>query len=142
MQSLLKSEHLTYVAIPFELWPQDGSWQKKGFERKGPNRPYCRLFKALYGHPESGAHWEKHLTESIQKCGGAAIPGHPSSYWFTKERQLLTVYVDDLLMSGPIATQSSVWRRLRELVSTEDPELLDRFLGRAHTFEPLSRPTP
>ena len=53
VQSLLKSKHDTYVAIPFELWPQDGSWQKMGFERKGANRPYCKLRKALYGHPEN-----------------------------------------------------------------------------------------
>ena len=58
-------------------------------------------------------------------------------FYFAKENQLLTVYVDDLLMSGPIATQDSVWERLRVLVSTEDPEPLDRFLGRAHVFDLL-----
>ena len=140
VQSLLKSKHDTYVAIPFELWPQDGSWQKLGFERKGANRPYCKLRKALYGHPESGAHWEKHLADAIKAIGGKSIPGHPSAFWFAAERQLLVVYVDDLLMSGPTGTQLGVWTRLRDQVSTEDPEPLDRFLGRAHLFEPLSRP--
>ena len=69
--------------------------------------------------------------------GGEQIPGHPSMFYFAKENQLLTVYVDDLLMSGPIATQEGVWERLRALVSTEDPEPLDRFLGRAHVFDLL-----
>ena len=31
----------------------------------------------------------------------AAVPAHPSSFWFPKERLLLTVYVDDLLLRGP-----------------------------------------
>ena len=142
VQSLLKSNSPTYVAIPWELWPQDGSWEKLGFQRKGPKRPFCLLKKALYGHPESGAHWERHLTEAIKKCGGLAIPGHPSCFMFEDSKQILTVYVDDLLMAGPIESQEAVWKRLRELVSTEDPEPLDRFLGRTHHFEQLPAPAP
>ena len=69
--------------------------------------------------------------------GGEQIPGHPSMFFFAKELQLLTVYVDDLLMSGPIDSQDGIWERLRALVSTEDPEPLDRFLGRAHVFDLL-----
>ena len=140
VQSLLASNSPTYVAIPHELWPQDGSWEKLGFQRKGYDRPMCRLNKALYGHPESGAHWEAHLTAAIRKCGGCPIPGHPSCFMFEESKQLLTVYVDDLLMAGPIDTQESVWKALRVLVSTEDPEPLDRFLGRTHKFEHLSAP--
>ena len=151
VQSWLKSANETYVAIPFELWPKcekcskRGSnascsncpWQKLGFERKGERRPLCRLQKALYGHPESGAHWEQHLKEAVMSIGGEQIPGHPSMFFFAKELQLLTVYVDDLLMSGPIDSQDGIWERLRALVSTEDPEPLDRFLGRAHVFDLL-----
>ena len=40
-------------------------------------------------------------------------------------------------MSGPIDSQDGIWERLRALVSTEDPEPLDRFLGRAHVFDLL-----
>ena len=94
VQSFLKFTHPTYVAIPYELWPQDGSWQKQGFEGKGWYRPLYRLRKALYGHPDSGAHWEKHRAEAIKVIGGKTIPGHPSSFWFAAERQLLTAYVD------------------------------------------------
>ena len=30
-------------------------------------------FASTLDHPESGAHWEKHLTDAIFKCGGTAI---------------------------------------------------------------------
>ena len=135
VQSLLKSKNDTYVAIPYELWPRcekckakdnanacpNCPWQKLGFERKGDKRPFCRLRKALYGHPESGAHWERHLKEAVLSIGGEQIPGPSIMFYFSKENQLLTVYVNDLLMSGPIAIQDEIWDRLRVLVSTEDP---------------------
>ena len=31
-------------------------WFKKGYKN-----PVCLLVRALYGHPESGAHWERHV---------------------------------------------------------------------------------
>ena len=140
VQSLLKSLRETWVVIPYELWPKDGSWEKAGYSRAGNNRPCCKLKKALYGHPESGAHWERHLTDAILKVGGEKVSGHNSTFWFPRERQLLTVYVDDLLLSGPAASQLAVWKRLRGHVDTEDPEPVDRFLGRTHCVSPLAKP--
>ena len=52
----------------------------------------------------------------------------------------MVVYVDDLIMSGPATTQMPVWERLRTKVKTEEPEVLDRFLGRTHVFTPLKAP--
>ena len=54
----------------------------------------------------------------------------------------MVVYFDDLLMTGPIKTQPKVWEKSREIVNTEDPESLDRFLGRAHLLDDLDRPVP
>ena len=56
IQSDLDSLHETWVLIPPEL--RLSSWSHI-------RRPMCRLKKALYGHPESGAHWERHL----EQCG-------------------------------------------------------------------------
>ena len=96
----------------------------------------CKLVKSLYGHPESGGHWEIHLTEAILALGGKPVPNHPSSYWFQESRLLLTVYVDDLLLSGPAGAHDRFWKSLRsgpKPVNIEDPEPLERFLGRLHT---------
>ena len=125
-QALLKSKDPTWVTIPPLLRRKD----MKEF------RPCCRLLKALYGHPESGAHWEKHLTSAIHKCGGVAILNHPSSFWIKPLKIMLTVYVDDLLCSGPLASHAKFWKMLTDPnvggISIDDPEPLDRFLGRKH----------
>ena len=88
--------------------------------------------KALYGHPEAGGHWEIHLTKAIEDCGGKKVDGHPSTFWFEESELLMTVYVDDLLLSGPEANHDKLWALLEEKISIEDPEPLDRFLGRTH----------
>jgi hypothetical protein len=136
VQALLKSLFETWVAVPFELWPKDGSW-------KGMWKPMCKLEKALYGHPESGAHWEAHLTESVVSLGGIAVQNFPSTFWFEKERLLLTVYVDDLLLSGPVGNHQQFWERLQRgtiPIRIDPPEALDRFLGRRHIMTPLPAP--
>ncbi len=102
-------------------------------------RPVCVLQKSLYGHPEAGGHWEKHLTAAVKACGGEAVHNHPSSFWFPKERLLLSVYVDDPLLSGPEENHQILWDRLRHgpmPIDMEDPEPLDRFLGRSHVAVP------
>ncbi len=61
------------------------------------------------------------------------MPNHPSSFWFEREKLLLNVYVDDLLLSGPEGAHSKVWKRIQESgVKIDNPEPLDRFLGRHH----------
>ena len=93
----------------------------------------CLLERALYGHPESGAHWEKHLTKAVLQIGGKAVDGHPSSFWFSATKLLLTVYVDDLLLSGPADAHEAFWQQLRDYpINLEPAEPLSRFLGRTH----------
>ena len=62
IQAALKSKHETWVEIPPELRPPE--WGDKYV------RPMCRLVKALYGHPEAGGHWERHLTQAVKWTGG------------------------------------------------------------------------
>ena len=92
--------------------------------------------RSLYGHPESGGHWEKHLEDAVVRIGGYPVPNHPSSFWFQSSRLLLTVYVDDLLLSGPAENHQAFWQKLRDPkhgnITLDDPEPLDRFLGRHH----------
>ena len=44
------------------------------------------------------------------------------------------MYVDDLLLSGPAGNHASFWSELAKHVHIEDPESLDRFLGRNHVI--------
>ena len=95
----------------------------------------CLLVKSLYGHPEAGGHWENHLTNAVRGCGGDPIANHPSSYWFKDLKLLMSVYMDDLLVSGPKGNHKLLWEKLRfgeHPITLDDPEPLGRFLGRAH----------
>ena len=94
----------------------------------------CRLVKALYGHPESGGHWERHLTKAVVGMGGIPVQEHPSSFRFPDLGLLLSVYVDDLLLSGPEGNHDGFWQELRKTIRLGEPEPLDRFLGRNHKF--------
>ena len=53
---------------------------------------------------------------------------------------MLTIYVDDLMLSGPEGAHDSFWKTLAEDVHLEDPEPLDRFLGRHHEFSQCGAP--
>ena len=100
----------------------------------------CLLVRALYGHPEAGGHWERHLTNALKALGGSPVQGHPSCYWFVKEKLLLTVYVDDLLLSGPACNHDAMWQKIAKTVEIEPPEPLNRFLGRYHEINPCKAP--
>ena len=49
---------------------------------------------------------------------------------------MLSVYVDDIVMSGPAAEHEQMWAKLTDpslgTIKIEEPEDLDRFLGRKH----------
>ena len=127
-QSTLKSKVQTWVSVPKELWP--AKWHSEG-----RRKPMCRLDKSLYGHPESGGHWERHLEEAIFAIGGIAVPNHKSSYWFESSKLLLTVYVDDLMLSGPVGAHDEFWQQLSKgpnPIDLDEPEPLDKFLSRVH----------
>ena len=101
------------------------------------DRPCFRLIRALYGHPEAGGHWENHLTAIVKSLNGRPIPNHPSCFWFSETRLLLIIYVDDLLLAGPAEHHDQFWKQLGAEVNIEDPEDLDRYLGRHHSFEKM-----
>ena len=122
VQAELRSLNEAWVLIPKELRRPEWKFQ----------RPYCRLLKALYGHPESGAHWERHLNRAVEPIGGKAVEGHPSSFWFPSQSLFLTVYVDDLLLSGPSTAHQNLWAALKKVAQLDEPEPLNRFLGRSH----------
>ena len=57
--------------------------------------------------------------------GGTSVDNHPSSFYFAQSKMLLTVYVDDMMLAGPDGGHDEIW-------ALEDPESLERFLGRTH----------
>ena len=92
VQSELKTVCPTYVVLPPELTP------KKFQHVVQPGAP---LKRSLYGHPESSAHWQRHLAKVLVELGGYELENQPSVYFFPQRNLAMSVYVDDLTVSGP-----------------------------------------
>ena len=130
VQAMLKSKHPTYVELPRELQPVE--WRGKY------RRPVVRLRKSLYGHPEAGAHWQIHLEAILAGMGGNAVDGHMSTFIFADTKLMLTVYVDDLVLSGPESAHTPFWEEISKKVKLEEISGLGRFLGRYHEITMLN----
>ena len=63
--------------------------------------------------------------------GGSLDNDHQSNYIF-KEWVALTLYVDDVLLSGPEHLHSQFWDRASKYIAMEEPAPVDRCLGRKH----------
>ena len=124
VQALLKSKYQTWIELPPELRPK---WWRDKFVR-----PVVLLLRALYGHPEAGGLWEKHLKQVLRQLGGEEVPEYPGNFWFPETKLLLSTYVDDLTLSGPQEEHQRFWDRLTALVDVEPPEPVFRVLGRNH----------
>ena len=65
---------------------------------------------------------------------------YPSSFWFSNLKLLLTVYVDDLLLSGvddlllsgPTENHSVLWDQISKRIDIDLPTPLDRFPRKTH----------
>ena len=79
----------TWVRLPKDRWPK--AWIDADMKD-----PVCPLLVALYGHPDSGGHWEIHLESNIIPEGFAKVSGGWRSVYYNKDLDLmLFVYVDD-----------------------------------------------
>ena len=102
IQSPLKTKHRTFVLLPPELVPQS---------KKHLKSPCAQLHKSLYGHPESSAHWQSHLSAVLQKqLGGVEFQNLPSVFWFDSMKLILSVYVDDSTLAGEASKHDSFWK--------------------------------
>jgi hypothetical protein len=125
-QSYLNTKCQTWVELPPELVPA---------EHRNVVRPCVRLHKALYGHPEAGWHWDQRFKTVMTQMGGEHSESFQSSYWFKGSKLLLTLYVDDMVLSGPASAHGAFWRELEKHLEIEPPTPVDRVLGRKHIRE-------
>ncbi|CAE6955300.1 GIP [Symbiodinium natans] len=122
-QAALKSKNRTFVLLPPELVPAS---------KRDVIQPCAPLYKALYGHPESSAHWQRHLRGILTGLGGIEFPNLPSVYYFPTLDLILCVYVDDLTLSGKLSKHKGFWSSLSKQVDLEPYAPLTRVLGRSH----------
>lgn len=124
IQCLLKSKHPTFVLLPAELVPPN---------KRHIVQPCARLHKALYGHPESSAHWTLHLADVLRnKMNGKEFENMPSVWWFEHGRMMMSVYVDDLTLGGDRVSHPSFWDELKRYINLDPFSEFGRVLGRDH----------
>ena len=120
----------TWIRLPRAWWPPE--W----FHADGSPKfvdPVIRLRKALYGHPEAGALWEKHLKKILTELGWSPLDSHPGFWVHIETGALLAVYVDDLLLGAPADKEKRLWDDLASRVGFGDPpEPIAKFLGAHH----------
>ena len=129
VQAYLKGKHKTWIELPPELRP---AWWKTKFVK-----PVVLLIKALYGHPDAGGLWEAHLKQVLHNLGGSEVVEFPGNFYFPDTKLLLSTYVDDLTLAGPIDQHQPFWEKLTALVDVEPPEPIYRVLGRNHSIVDL-----
>ena len=52
---------------------------------------------------------------------------------------LLTLYVDDMLLSGPQKAHAPFWEMMQKHIKIESPTPVDRVLGRHHEIQKMKR---
>ena len=115
----------TWVENPREEWPQE--WIDRGMIR-----PVCPLHLALYGHPDSGGHWDAHCEAHPASVGFVRIPDWHSTFWHPEHKLFLVVYVDDFKLSGPEEKLQVGWNLISQGKTLEKPEPNGLYLGCKH----------
>ena len=119
IQSALGAKHRTFVMLPPELAPEP---------KKHVHMPCAQLYKSLYGHPESSAHWQAHLSRILrEKLNGVEFSEMPSVFRFGRSL-VMSVYVDDLTLSG----KASRTRRV-----LENPQAVYKFRSAVRIWKSL-----
>ncbi len=118
-QALLNGAE-TWIRLPKEEWPK--SWS-------GMRDPVCPSRLTLYGHPDSGSHWEQHCDQALKTVEFEAIPNWPGCYQHRQLSGVLVVYVDDSKLVAPKQNLKALWKLVGQKLSLEPPMPLGRFLG-------------
>ena len=115
----------TWVRLPRNRIP--AKWQHL-------KDPVFRLVLALYGHPESGGHWEIFAHKMLLSEGWTPVSPDAmrSVYWHPKFKSVLILYVDDFRISGPKSSMQAAWASIRKHIRTGEPEPSGKFLGCDH----------
>ena len=117
--------------------------KQAGFAAEGE---YWEITGALYGMQESPADWASYRDETLPTidicCQGKTThlvrSNHEPNMWLLRCPEtseilaILSIYVDDLLLSGTPETCDAIWTAIKAKWKISEPEYAD--LGRAVTF--------
>ena len=75
----------------------------------------------------------------MREMGGEHSDLFQSRWYFKESRQLLTLYVDDIVLSGRASSQDSSWQQLQRHLTVEEPAPVHRILRALLTTVWLAR---
>ena len=97
--------------------------------------PVCALRLALYGHPDSGGFWERHCEKHLKLQGFVSIPEWKSCYWHPELKLLLSVYVDDFKLAGPVTSIPKGWELITKGLRIGPSGPIGLYLGCVHKLK-------
>ena len=103
----------TWIELPEYRWPKE--WKGKY------RRPMVRLLRNLYGSKLAGLFWERHCHNSIMKCGFSKVQGWECMYIHHAKQLCLSVYVDDLKMTGKAENIAPMWKEISKYLKLDPP---------------------
>eukprot|EP00971_Amphidinium_carterae_P349919 6491294-Amphidinium_carterae.1 len=140
---LLRPERSTqcWASLTEDLWISE--WREKRDKGIMPYadplwKPCVPLLKALYGHPEAPALWERYLAEQLHSRGWVGFESIPGAWLHKKTKSIMMVYVDDLVLVCDPSLTKQLWCDLEMgqggLEFQAEPEELCRYLGINHSW--------
>ena len=95
-----------------------------------------RSVLALYGHPESGGHWEAHANAILLKENWTpvSVDAFRSVYYHKALKCILILYVDDFRIAGPIENMTKAWLTISKNIKIGPVEDSGKFLGCNHVL--------
>ena len=119
-----------WVGLPEEAWPKE--WYNSAGAAKYV-RPVVQMRKARYGHLDRGTVLERHCEKIFGEVGFEPVAAWASWFWHEELKLLVTIYVDDIKMSGPSGSLAQVWALIDKKVKCGKVSPASLYLGCIHT---------
>ena len=101
-----------WIRLPKHKWPK--TWSSM-------EQPVVPLERNLYGHPLAGLLWERQFEKILLKHGWEKIPNWESLFVHREKGLFLSVYVDDIKLSGKKQNLDPMWKVLKKEVDLGEP---------------------
>ena len=117
----------TWLRMLYDDWPDE--WKQAKMKD-----PVCPLILALYGHPDSGGHWEAHCERIVGAVGFVPVSRENwrSVFWHNELKLMLVIYVDDFKLSGCAKNLKRGLELIRKYLEVEEEQPANLFLGCTH----------
>ena len=101
-----------WIRLPQHKWPE--SWSSI-------EDPVVPLERDLYGHPLAGLLLERHFEKLLLKHGWEKIPNWECLFVLREKGLFLSVYVDDIKLTGKKQSLDPMWKVLNKEVDLGEP---------------------